>query len=171
MTLRSLLAQSILCNLYAGIARGALDQAAAFTRSEVRAWPGSGVEQAAQDPYQLRRFGELHVQARAAEVFTQQAAQRLDEAWARGDSLTMDERAGVALAVMEAKVTGTRAALDVSSRIFESLGARATAARFGFDRFWRNARTHTLHDPLDYKLRELGQYALNGVSPQPSLYG
>ncbi len=171
MTLRSLLAQSILCNLYAGIARGALDQAAEFTRTEVRAWPASGVAQASQDPYHLMRFGELHVQVRTAELFTQQAALRLDEAWARGDDVTAPERAAVALAVMEAKVIGTRAALEVSSRVFESLGARATAARFGFDRFWRNARTHTLHDPLDYKLRELGQYALNGMAPQPSLYG
>ena len=30
----------------------------------------------------------------------------------------------------------------------------ATASKFGFDRFWRNARTLTLHDPVAYKARE-----------------
>jgi hypothetical protein len=46
----------------------------------------------------------------------------------------------------------------------------ATAARYGLDRFWRNARTHTLHDPLDYKLRDIGNWALHGQWPTPSFY-
>ena len=54
--------------------------------------------------------------------------------------------------------------------MFELLGARATSGRFGFDRFWRNARVHTLHDPVDYKLRDLGRYALSGRVPDPTPY-
>ena len=50
------------------------------------------------------------------------------------------------------------------------MSARATTRRAGFDRFWRNLRTHTLHDPVDYKLRELGEYALHDVVPTPSFY-
>jgi alkylation response protein AidB-like acyl-CoA dehydrogenase len=60
--------------------------------------------------------------------------------------------------------------LDVTSKVFEVMGARATSARYRFDRFWRNARTLTLHDPLDYKVREVGDYALNGRFPTPSFY-
>ncbi len=171
VTLRACLSQSILCNLYTGIARGALDAARAFMQTEVRPWPTAGVAHATEDPYQLRRFGELHMLVRTAEMFTANAAARLDAAWAEGDAVTAATRAEVALAVTEAKVSGTQAALEVSSRIFEALGARATAARFGFDRFWRNARTHTLHDPIDYKIRDLGNYALRGEHPKPSLYG
>ena len=170
-TLRACLAQSILCNLYAGIARGALTQARAFVQTEGRPWHASGVQSVLSDPYQLHRFAELHLATRTAETFTERAALALDAAWALGDSLTVRDRGELALAIVEAKVAGTRAALDVTSRIFEALGARATAARFGFDRFWRNARTHTLHDPLDYKLRDLGDYALTGALPEPSLYG
>jgi alkylation response protein AidB-like acyl-CoA dehydrogenase len=56
----------------------------------------------------------------------------------------------------------------VTSRIFDLMGARATSARFGFDRFWRNIRTHTLHDPVAYKAREVGNFALNGrITPDP----
>jgi alkylation response protein AidB-like acyl-CoA dehydrogenase len=48
------------------------------------------------------------------------------------------------------------------------MGARATAAQYGFDRFWCNVRTHTLHDPLAYKAREVGNFQVNGlITPDP----
>ena len=48
------------------------------------------------------------------------------------------------------------------------MGARSTSARYGFDRFWRNVRTHTLHDPVAYKAREVGNFAINGtITPDP----
>jgi alkylation response protein AidB-like acyl-CoA dehydrogenase len=67
-------------------------------------------------------------------------------------------------------VATTQAGLNVSSQIFDVMGARATVAAAGLDRYWRNLRTHTLHDPVDYKLRELGQYALQDQLPTPSFY-
>ncbi|MBA4004267.1 MAG: monooxygenase, partial [Delftia sp.] len=75
-----------------------------------------------------------------------------------------------AVAVTAAKIATTRSGLDLSSRIFEATGARATHAALRFDRFWRNLRTQTLHDPLHYKLQELGDWVLNGTHPQPSFY-
>jgi len=50
------------------------------------------------------------------------------------------------------------------------MGARATSERYRFDRFWRNVRTLTLHDPLDQKVREVGDWVLNGRPPTPSFY-
>jgi alkylation response protein AidB-like acyl-CoA dehydrogenase len=58
----------------------------------------------------------------------------------------------------------------VSSQMFELTGASSTSSRYGYDRFWRNVRVHTLHDPIDYKLRDLGRYALNGSVPEPTAY-
>ncbi len=52
----------------------------------------------------------------------------------------------------------------------EALGARATAGKYGFDRFWRNVRTHTLHDPVAYKRREVGRWVLTGELPEPTWY-
>jgi hypothetical protein len=49
-------------------------------------------------------------------------------------------------------------------------GARATASALGFDRFWRNARTHTLHDPVAYKRREVGAFLLRDELPEPTWY-
>ncbi|MER6563867.1 acyl-CoA dehydrogenase, partial [Streptomyces sp. NPDC001027] len=33
------------------------------------------------------------------------------------------------------------------------------------DRFWRNARAHTLHEPVSHRLRDVGDYFLNGAHP------
>ncbi|WP_253760391.1 hypothetical protein [Ralstonia solanacearum] len=94
----------------------------------------------------------------------------LDRAWRKGAALTADERAEVSLAAAEAKVLAHRAALFIGQELFEATGARSTKAALALDRFWRNARTHTLHDPLDYKLRAIGRYALEGILPDATLY-
>ncbi len=85
-----------------------------------------------------------------------------------GEGLTPARRTEVAAAIYAAKVHASRTALQVTSQIFELMGARATSNRYGFDRFWRNIRTHTLHDPVVYKAREVGNFALNGtITPTP----
>jgi len=58
----------------------------------------------------------------------------------------------------------------VSNQLFELTGARATSNKLGLDRFWRNVRVHTLHDPIDYKYRDLGRYALHRTLPEPTAY-
>ena len=169
-TLRACLSQLILTQLYLGNAQGALDAALRYTLEHSRAWPASGVAQASDDPFIQQRYGELWLRYRSAVPLAEDAARRLQAAWEK-PALTAAERAEVALAISEAKVVAVRAALDITSQIFETMGARATSSRYGFDRFWRNVRVHSLHDPIDYKVRDLGQWLLNGQGPQPSLYG
>jgi len=72
--------------------------------------------------------------------------------------------------VIEAKALAHRAATEVSSQFFELTGARTTSEKLGLDRFWRNARVHTLHDPIDYKLRDLGRHLISGRLPDPTSY-
>jgi alkylation response protein AidB-like acyl-CoA dehydrogenase len=67
-------------------------------------------------------------------------------------------------------VTTSKVGLEITSRMFEVMGARAAAGPARIDRYWRNLRTHTLHDPVDYKVRELGDWALNRQLPKPSFY-
>ncbi|RQR81153.1 acyl-CoA dehydrogenase [Burkholderia sp. Bp9012] len=169
-TLRTLVSQLVLTNLFVGLAEGALAEARAYVLAHGRPWINSGVAQAGDDPYTLQRFGNMRVQAVAAASLADRAAVALQRAWTRRDALTADERAEVALAVSEAKIVAQRAALDNGEALFDACGARATAASLGLDRFWRNARTHTLHDPLDYRLRDVGRFALTGELPQASLY-
>ena len=112
----------------------------------------------------------MWVNLEAARALTDRAGDALSAAWAQGDALSPEGRGQTAIAIAAAKVATTRAGLDVSSQVFDVMGARSTTAALGLDRFWRNLRTHTLHDPVDYKLRELGRYALAAELPTPSFY-
>jgi alkylation response protein AidB-like acyl-CoA dehydrogenase len=169
-TLRPLIAQLVLTNIYLGIAEGALAEALSYTRSQSRAWFLSGVESATRDPYVLKKYGEFWVDLNAASMTTDYAARLLDNAWRQGNALSETDRGEVAIASATAKVLATRAGLDVTQRLFEVTGARATNSKAGFDRFWRNLRTHSLHDPVDYKLLDLGEWVLNSKLPSPSFY-
>lgn len=171
-TLRSQIAQLHQVNLYVGIAQGAFEAALGYSRELARPWIASGVERSSDDPFIQHRYGELWLLLRPAQALADAAALQLDAAFRRGAALTARERGevAVAVAVAEAKVLAHRASLEVSSQLFELTGARSTSARFGFDRFWRNARVHTLHDPIDYKLRDLGRHALTGTHPEPTAY-
>jgi alkylation response protein AidB-like acyl-CoA dehydrogenase len=169
-SLRPCIAQLTFATVYLGIAEGALAEAGRYTRAQTRAWFASGVERPTEDPYVLRRYGEMWVGLEAARALTEKATLALQRAWDAGDALSPEARGACALAIAAAKVATTRAGLEITSGMFDVTGARATTAAAGLDRYWRNLRTHTLHDPVDYKIRELGDHALNGALPKPSFY-
>lgn len=162
--------QLLFVNFYLGTAEGALAEAAEYVRTQSKPWQTSGVERASEDPYVLELYGILQSDLRASIALAEQAAVEIEAAILRGGSLTSDQRTAAAATVYAAKVNGTRVALDVTSRIFDLMGARSTSARYGFDRFWRNVRTHTLHDPVAYKAREVGNFAINGRITSDPLY-
>lgn len=151
----------------AGIARGALDEAAAFVRAKARPWFEAGVEKAADDPLLVQRAGELAVTVRAAETLLADAGRQLDAAEAERAAGRLDaQQAGAAsIAVAIAKAAADRAAVDAASALFELGGTRSAAAGLNLDRHWRNARTHTLHDPVRWKLQHIGRWTLTGTPP------
>ncbi|KAF0815321.1 Dibenzothiophene desulfurization enzyme C [Andreprevotia sp. IGB-42] len=168
--LRPLLAQLILANIYLGIAEGALAEAGQYTRTQSRRWHASPAASASEDLYVLAHYGEFHVGLAGARLLTDHAAALFDAAWQQDLALGDAQRGEVAVAVATAKVVASKTGLDLTSRMFEVSGARSTTAALRFDRYWRNLRVHTLHDPVDYKLRELGDWALNARYPTPSFY-
>jgi alkylation response protein AidB-like acyl-CoA dehydrogenase len=169
-TLRPLVAQLTLANVYLGIAEGAFEAARASARDRGRAWFASDVQRAVDDPYVQQAVGDLYAELQAAHHVTDAAARELDVAWAQGDSLTIPQRGRAAVAIAATKITTTRVGLEITNRLFDVAGARGTAGRLGLDRFWRNLRTHTLHDPVDYKRRDLGRWLLTDEWPTPSFY-
>lgn len=169
-TLRAQFAQHVLGSLYVGLATGALRAGLAYTRERTRAWAASGVARAVDDPYTQLRYADLWLLVRTAAVLSDAASARLDEAFGQGHALQAAQRGEVAVAVAEAKIAAHRAAMAVSSGFFEQTGAGATSQTLALDRFWRNARVHTLHDPIDYKLRDIGRYVLEGRYPEPTSY-
>ncbi len=169
-TIRSCLTQVNLANIYLGIAQGAFEAAKEYTKTQTRPWLTSGVDSASQDPYILQHYGDMWVNLQAATALTDKAGELLDAAWKKEHQLTDEERGKCSVAIATAKIAATRVGLDITNRMFEVMGTRATASKYGFDRFWRNLRTFTLHDPVDYKVRTVGNWALNDQLPTPDFY-
>ena len=146
----------------AGIGREALTDTIRFVREKARPWIDSGQERASDDPYTIQAVGDLTIRQHAAEALLDKAGLALDAAVARPDAESV---AAAQLAVAEAKVLTTDVALAASNKLFELSGTRSTLAAENLDRHWRNARTHTLHDPVSWKVAIIGNHALNGIVP------
>jgi alkylation response protein AidB-like acyl-CoA dehydrogenase len=162
--------QAVFGHLYLGIAEGALAAARAYTLRSSRPWVLGGQPSVTSEPYVLAAYGDHAARLAAVAALADAVAVELDGALALGSALSWEQRGEVALRVAALKVVSTDAALDVTSKIFEVTGARSTANQYGFDRFWRDVRTHTLHDPVTYKRREVGLHYLTGEVPPFTLY-
>ncbi|MCA1179871.1 MULTISPECIES: acyl-CoA dehydrogenase family protein [unclassified Pantoea] len=169
-SLRPLISQLHFASLFLGIAEGAFNEARDYTRREKRPWLQSVARVATEDHYVLHHYGEFWVGLESVRLLVDRAAQQLDAAWSKALALDYAERAQLALSVGTAKVAATQHGLDICNRLFDVTGARATHASLRFDRHWRNMRTQTLHDPVDYRIQELGKWALNNQAPEPSYY-
>jgi SfnB family sulfur acquisition oxidoreductase len=146
-----------------GIARGALEAAAEFARDKTRPWFEAGVTRAIDDPLLIQRFGELAVTVRAAEAAFAVAGEALDAVL--GGEPDAERAAESSLAVATAKILADGAGNEVSSALFELCGTRSTATDLNLGHFWRNARTHTVHDPIRWKYQHIGRALLQGTPP------
>lgn len=168
--------QLVFSNFYLGIALGAVDFASRYTATSTRAWPfgGDNKESATDEFYILSTYGNFHAHLRAATALADRAGVEVDKIYSKYSSsrsnLTARERGELAEWVASVKVVTTDTGLRVTSGVFELTGSRATSVKVGLDRFWRDIRTHTLHDPVAYKNRELGRYQVLGEIPEPTWY-
>ncbi len=155
--------QLIQAAIDSGIAIGALDEALRFVREKSRPWTDANVARAQDDPYIIAEAGKLQIDLWAAQEVLHQAALTLDAIAAGAVTAVSSARASVAVA--EAKVLTTEVALDAAENLFALAGSAATRAAPNLGRIWRNARVHTLHDPVRWKLHLLGDWHLNGALP------
>ncbi len=155
--------QLIQAAIDAGIARGAIDDAIDFVKTRARPWIDAKVERASDDLYVIADIGRLKIELHAAEALLRKAGQVLDDVSAA--PFTAESAARASIAVAEAKVLTTEISLLASEKLLELAGSRATLAEFNLDRHWRNARVHTLHDPVRWKYHAVGAYRLNGTLP------
>ena len=156
------LAQIIHAAIDLGQARGAFQAAQQFVREHARPWIDAKMDRAADDPLTIAQFGDLAVRLRAAEALLRRAGRFVDAAQAEATERSV---AQASVAVAEARALTTTISLDAGSRLFELAGTSATLDGLGLDRFWRNARTHTLHDPVRWKYHAVGNYYLNDKLP------
>ncbi|PAD35794.1 acyl-CoA dehydrogenase family protein [Terribacillus saccharophilus] len=169
-TFDAILSQIVLANVFVGSAEGALEEAKKYTIEKSRPWYLTNYEEAIDDPFIQRSYGDLWIDVQAAVQLVEKAGEKVDEAWAKDRSLTEEERGETALFTGAANAFGTKVALHVTSEIFQVMGARSATRKNNFDRFWRNVRTHSLHNPIEYKRKNIGRWMLTGEYPTPTVY-
>ncbi|AHG65553.1 acyl-CoA dehydrogenase family protein [Advenella mimigardefordensis] len=150
-----------------GIALAAFADATEYGRNRARPVPEAGVSRSSDDPYVQQAVGEMAALAHGAQAMVERAAAVLQAVVPDALSHRADETrlSNASIAVAEAKMAATHASLRVSEMLYQVGGASATTRIWNFDRHWRNARTHTTHDPVAYKAKAVGNYYLNGTLP------
>lgn len=154
-------AQIMHASIEVGIARAAFEESLQRVH-QARPWIDSQVETANQDPLTIYELGRIAVDVRASEVLLKQAAQSIDAAKIE---TTPESIAKASIDVAKVRAHSTDIALKASSKLIELAGSRGSQSQDGLDRFWRNARVHTLHDAARWKYYFIGNYVLNGVLP------
>lgn len=155
------ISQIIQSAIDAGIAAAAIAETIDFVRTKSRPWIDSGKETAAEDPFTVTAIGDLVLRLHAAEALLDRAGRSIDRALRDPSEHNVND---ATLGTAESKVLTTEVAIDATNRLFELAGTRSTLQEHQLDRFWRNARTHTLHDPVRWKRFHIGNYHLNGIA-------
>ncbi len=158
----------------AGIGRALADDLAARVRERDRVYSHGNAARVADDPQILQVVGRVRSAAYAAGAIALHAAgalQRADVAL-RSASAGEDARAAALRAaqveVDQAVSVVSALVLDASTNLFDALGASATLRANGLDRYWRNARTITSHNPRVYRERQVGAFAVSGTAAPAS---
>jgi len=145
-----------------GIAAGAIQDTIHFVKNHARPWLDSGQDHAHEDVFTISQIGDLVIKLHAAEALLERAAEAVDEIIAHP---TEEGVSATSVAVAKAKILTTEIAILATNKLHELGGTKSTLGVHNLDRHWRNARTHTLHDPVRWKYFHIGNYALNGVKP------
>lgn len=152
-----------------GLGRALAGETATAVAQRTRTFSHGNASRVAADPQILQVVGQLRAAAYSAGAIVSQVAaalQRAEQAHLNGDVVEEDQAVALAeLETAQAQSIVMQLVLDASTRLFDALGASATLLPQGLDRFWRNARTLSSHNPRVYKDRIVGDYAVNGTPP------
>lgn len=146
-----------------GIAEAAFDDTLSSVR-KARPVIDAGVDKASEEHYTLQEVGKLNILLDAAILLLDEAAEYLDKL-DQVTEISAEQAARASILVAEAKIYANDAALHISEKLLELGGSRASLSQHNLDQHWRNARVHTLHDPVRWKFHAIGDYYLNGTHP------
>lgn len=149
--------------VYLGSAQAALETARHFIRHDTRQniLPGAG--SLSQDHLILTQYGELWTKLQAALAYFDKTIEELQAGWDKRTSISEDELGVLAAKTLALRSHSSQVALEITPRLFDFAGGRGTSKENDFDRFWRDVRTLSSHDPLIYSLRTVGNFAVNDV--------
>jgi alkylation response protein AidB-like acyl-CoA dehydrogenase len=160
-----LTSQTLMPTFYVSLARGALDKAVDYIKNHGRAWLHSDYERAVDEPYVVDGIGQLQSRLLAAEALVRDASAKVSAALDTPNEITPEERGELAVLLSAAKTVAVEVGIEVTTRLFELTGGRSTARSFELDRFFRDLRTQSLHDPVAQKRLQVGSYLLRGQYP------
>lgn len=155
-------AQIIQAAVDVGIAKAALRDTLRYVRNYSRPWIDVELEHGYEDPLTLYNIGQVVIQVHAAEELLRRSGEYIDRA---NDNPSDASVAEASIAVAEAKAIAAEASILATNKLFELAGTKSTLQEYNLDRHWRNARTHTLHDPARWKYYAVGNFYLNGENP------
>lgn len=161
--------QLVLLATLAGIGRAALRDVAHQVRERKRIYSHGNAPRVSEDPQIQQVVGEVAALVYAAEASALKAAQPAQRAYlARFSGDEALERAANADAEIQsatAQVVVSELIQRATSELFNALGASDIREGKSLDRHWRNARTVSSHNPVIYKARIVGDWAINGTEP------
>lgn len=132
---------------------------------------GGNYELPVEDPFNQVSYGDAWIKLQALQALFNQQIEEAEDAWNRRRTIDRHElgditRRGTALQIFASQVV-----LDFTPKLFELTGGRSLARKHGFDRFWRDVRSYSVHHPTSYMIKGIGEWALAGKPAQrPSFF-
>ncbi len=163
-----------------GIAYAAVETFSQEVRDRKRIFSHGNADLVRHDPQVLQVIGKASAQAYASEAITQRTAEALQRAYLSHftEDGEKEHQANIdaELESAQGQVVIAELVLGLTSQLFNALSASAASTSKQLDRFWRNARTVSSHNPLIYKEKAIGDWEVNraelpfvwqiGASPQ-----
>lgn len=159
--------QLVLLATLAGISRAVLRDGIGFVQPRTRQFSIPGKSSPRTDPLVQRVIGRVASLSFAAETLVNGIAETLEHVYQSKLAGTADEALYVSAEIkaFQAQQIVINLVLEAATLVFEVGGASATSETRRLDRHWRNARTVSSHNPAILRERAIGDYYLNGTTP------
>ncbi len=162
--------QHVLLSTLAGTGRAISRDAAQGVASRKRIYSHGNARQVKQDAQVLQVVGQVASWAWAVESTVQRATHSLQQAFethnnAEGESAIRHANILAEVESAKAQVIASELITRAAGELFNALGASDTRLSKALDRHWRNARTLASHNPVIYKMRNVGDWEVNGSEP------
>lgn len=157
----------------AGIAQSAVETFKQEVRQRTRIYSHGNASLVREDAQILQIIGKASAQAYAAQSIALSTAEALDAAYLQhfqnDEQAELDANQRAELVSAQGQVVIAELVLNLSSELFNALGASASSTDKQLDRFWRNARVVASHNPLVYKQKVIGDWEVN-QAPLPYVW-
>ena len=161
--------QQVLLSGLAGISKALTRDASEAVAARQRVYSHGNANLVRHDAQVLQVVGQLASWSYAVEATVDRASQALEHAFTVHDSgdeeLIQQANITAEVEVAKAQVIATEWVLRGASELFNALGASDTRLSKALDRHWRNARTLSSHNPVIYKIRNIGDWHVNKNTP------